>query len=414
MIQKNIGAMDENNKEELGEDGSKTGVEFEEEELFDTPFNPDSISIESRVVTMDALIRRFRQGSINLAPNFQRKMVWDDKRRSRLIESMMLKIPLPMFYVAATSQGTWDVVDGLQRLSAIRDFILGDKDKKILTLSNLEFWGERFNGKTFKEIDEQGEYARIVNSIMETELRFTLINPGTPEEVKRNVFRRINTGGMPLTPQEIRHALYQGKSTKLLARFANASSFKNAIGSPLGDSRMAAQEIILRFLAFSLRDYKTYEVSMDTFLSNTMQIINNTPNLSDEDLKKIFQGRKIPEIYEFDIKGLQTRFNTAMTRNKALFGKHAFRKSCGSGGSRSPVHKALFESFGNVLVDLEQEDFEFLLEHKETLHNLCYELMNNDGFIADIGRGSTSVKGVKGRYMKITKMIDDVLERGVE
>ena len=124
-------------KEELAEDGSKTGVEAEnEDEDILEPFDPDSISIESKVIAMDTVIRRLEQGTILLAPNFQRNEVWDATRRSRLIESLMLKIPLPMLYVAANTEGSWEVVDGLQRLSTIRDFILGDKQGKKLKLSN--------------------------------------------------------------------------------------------------------------------------------------------------------------------------------------------------------------------------------------------------------------------------------------
>lgn len=396
-------------KEELGADGSPTGVELDDEEVFNTPFNADSISIESKVVPMDTLIRRLKQRSINLAPDFQRGFVWNLQRRSRLIESMMLKIPLPMFYVAATEKGSWEVVDGLQRLSSIRNFFLGENfDKKGFALDHLEFWGDRFNGKTFLDIESSQEYARILNNLMETELQFTVINPGTPEEVKRNIFSRINTGGMPLTGQEIRHALYQGHSTDLLSRLVKAKSFTEAINGRLDDSRMAARELILRFLAFSLRENEQYEPSMDAFLSDTMRMINKLPNISDADIRRMLKEKKHQTIKILSIEQLENRFDCAMQRGAALFMRHAFRKSCGD-EDRSPINKALFESLGNVLADLNQNEFELLLKYKEILHAKYHDLVRDLKFIDALGRESTTISGVRERYRVFKKLIADII-----
>ncbi|WEH98143.1 DUF262 domain-containing protein [Acinetobacter soli] len=220
-------------QEELSELGEKIGIEVDEDEDAIEPFNPEDISIQQKVVPMDVIIRRLKQKSIHLSPSFQRKDVWNATRKSRLIESIMLNIPLPMFYVAADENGTWEVVDGLQRLSAIRDFIIGDKNGSMLKLSNLEFLGEKFNGKTFVAIENDPKEQKLVNGIYEAEMRFTVINPGTPEAVKRNIFKRINTGGMPLTAQEIRQALYEGPSSILLQELLNSDQFKKAIGKKL-------------------------------------------------------------------------------------------------------------------------------------------------------------------------------------
>jgi hypothetical protein len=368
-------------REALSESGESVGIEVDDADDLIEPFDPDLISIEQRVVPMDTLIRRLKQGSIRLSPNFQRKEVWDNGRRSRLIESIILRIPLPMFYVAADVEGRWDVVDGLQRLSTIRNFILGDENKAKLRLESLEFLGGRLNGKTFDDIDiNSPAYQRMINTIMETEMRFTIINPGTPEEVKRNVFKRLNTGGLPLTSQEIRHALYQGQVTDLLATLAESKSFKEATDYSINDSRMAARELVLYFLAFAIFPHAAYKGNMDTWLSNAMRVINLMPNLEQPKLLKIFDSQEnILEIKVKTIEELVSRFELAMTRGMAFFDKYAFRKSLPVKDSRrTPVNKALFETWGNILAELNQEDFSILLKNKaQIIENYCI-ILNGD------------------------------------
>jgi hypothetical protein len=286
-----------------------------------------------------------------------------------------------MFYVALDLEGRWDVVDGLQRLSTIRNFVLGDEKKAKLRLEGLEFLGERLNGKTFDDIDiDNPTYQRMINTIMETEMRFTVINPGTPEEVKRNVFKRLNTGGLPLTAQEIRHALYQGQVTDLLATLAESKSFKEATDHSINDSRMAARELVLYFLAFAVFPHSAYKGNMDTWLSNAMRVINLMPNLEQSKLIKIFGSQEnIPEIQVKTIDELKNRFEIAMKRGEILFGKHAFRKSLPiEDFRRTPINKALFSTWGNVLSNLNQQEFSILLRNKVELINFYYILLNGD------------------------------------
>ncbi|MFT4928252.1 MAG: hypothetical protein ACI8WB_004371, partial [Phenylobacterium sp.] len=295
--------FDQSIAQELSESGTPTGIEadiVEEESILD-PFDTDAISISQQVVPMDTLIRRLKQKSIHLSPNFQRSEVWDATRRSRLIESLMLKIPLPMFYVAAGEDGKWEVVDGLQRLSTIRDFIIGNADGKRLKLSNLEFLGDKFKNKTYADIEDDPVHIRLINTIMETEMRLTVINPGTPEEVKRNIFKRINTGGMPLTSQEIRHALYQGQSSDLLAEMVDTPEFKSAVNKPINDTRMAARELVLRFLAFLIVPRRSYHSGMDIFLSNAMRVMNLMPSMDERLLAKIYKKSRVPDVLYQDI-----------------------------------------------------------------------------------------------------------------
>lgn len=406
--------------QEVGAEGTEAGVEQEIIAVNREPFDPDSISIEPKVVPMDTLLRRLRQGTIRLAPSFQRKYVWDVVRSSQLIESLMLRIPLPMFYVSANADGTWDVVDGLQRLTTIRNFLLGEeldeKNKKAVpeakpfALKDLEFWGERFDGLMFSQIANVKNHALIVNNIMETEMRFTVINPGTPEEVKRNIFKRINTGGMPLTPQEIRHALYQGTSTEMLSDLAEAPAFKRAIGFSVDDSRMAARELILRFLAFSIRKPQDYLGDMDQFLSDTMRLINSFPDITETKLKQIFRNQTPPRIYAHAPDKLANKFILSMERCHSFFGNYAFRKAV-PGMRRTPINKALFESWSNIFSNISDSNFQTLMNRRRSFFNAYEILLDESEFDRAISRDSTSVIGTRYRYRKLKELTEHLLER---
>lgn len=403
-----------NTIEELSANGSSAGVEAEPYQSPAEPFDPASISIEPRVIAMDAVLRRLRQKTIRLAPSFQRNFVWDSIRQSRLIESLMLRIPIPMFYVAANSDGTWDVVDGLQRLTTIRNYILGeDKDvpeAKVFSLLELEFWGDRFNGKSFKEIESDSVNSRIVNNILETELRFTVINPGTPEEVKRNIFKRINTGGMPLTQQEIRHALYQGISTKLLEDLVGLNEFQNAVDHSIDDSRMAGRELVLRFLAFYLFKDVAFDGDMDKLLSNTMRAINLFPLNSESDLLKIFKDCNPRRVLSYEIESIKKSFKTSMQRSLEFFEEYAFRKGI-SGQRRTPINKALFEAWTTIFADLSEDQYHSLFSKREIILLEYKNILNSDDFDRAISRDSASVFGVRERYNSLNNLIFNNLSK---
>ena len=387
-------------KEELSETGEKVGIELENDEDLLEPFNPEEISIQQKAVAMDVIIRRIKQNSIKLSPSFQRKEVWNNTRKSRLIESIMLSIPLPMFYVAADDKGVWEVVDGLQRLSAIRDFLMDDKP-----LSNLEFLGDKFDGKKFQDIENEAKYQKLINDIYETEMRFTVINPGTPEAVKRNIFKRINTGGMPLTSQEIRQALYEGQSSILLSDLLHSTEFVQAVGKIIDDSRMAGSELILRLVSFIVFNKNDYKGGMDDWLSNTMRLLNCYPSYENEAVKKIFSKASIPRIICTDLNEIKAKFFIAMNRSKQLFGEHAFRKSLPIDPRKSPINKSLFEAWGVILSSLSDEDYEKLLNNKDNFLEKYSQLFKILDFNNAISRHSSIVKGVMDRYFYLENLV---------
>lgn len=403
--------------DDKGLDGTETsaqGVEDENEEF--QPFDPEKISIDTKPITMDTCLRRLEQGSIILNPDFQRNEVWTPEKKCRLIESLMLKIPLPMFYVSADEKGNFYVVDGLQRLSTIRSFVLGDeylRTKRValkgegFILENLEFWGKQYNDSNFN-----GLPTNIQNRILETGFTFTIINPGTPEEVKRNIFKRINTGGEPLTPQEIRHALYIGESTKLLLRLSQTKEFLEATDYSVKSNRMMDREIILRCLAFIVRSYLNYSKTndMDTFLSDTMRMINIMPTLNGKEGAKIFKdGISREHVLVNQINELENIFTRAMVRGKIIFGEHAFRKSY-PGKRRTPINKALFEVWGTFLGKITEEEFKKLERRKFDFIKEHSEILEESNFIYVISRDSLKLQSVKDRYERLSKLLNKYIQ----
>ena len=407
-----------NNNENDGEETEFVPIlDVEEEEETFQPYNTEKISIDTKKMSMDACLRRMEQGRIVLNPDFQRNIVWNIEKKSKLIESLMLKIPIPMFYVSSDEKEIYSVVDGLQRLSTIRDFVLGRNYLNAqngatkgngFKLEKLEFWGDRFNDLIFNDLPID-----IQSRILETEFTFTIINPGTPEEVKRNIFKRINTGGEPLTSQEIRNALYTGQSTILLKKLALKNDFLQATDYSVKTGRMMEQELILRSIAFLVRNYVSYSKNsdMDKFLSDTMRIINIMPDFDSKDASKFFreeklkkEGVKREDIQINDITNIEDRFKNGMTRAKAVFGKHAFRKSYGK-KRRTPINKALFEVWSVLLSTLNDTEYNTLLINKRNFMSEYSYLLDDNNFNYIISRDSLKFNSVQERYKQLTTLL---------
>ena len=329
------------------------------------PFNPKEINIKSKTMSLDNIIKRIRESEIDMAPDFQRKGdLWTPDKQSRLIESMLIKLPLPAFYFDGTEDEKWLVVDGLQRLSAIKNFVVDES----LRLQGLEFL-ENISGKTFSELPRN--YRRMIE---ETEIVAYIINPGTPADVKFNIFKRINTGGLVLEPQEIRHALNQGIPSKFVAQLAQLESFKEATQNVIATDRMLDREFVTRFLAFYLNGPKGYKPDLDTFMTSSMGQLKSKTT---DELNKIKEA-----------------FDKAMKLSKIIFGKWAFRKVYSIEERRKPINKALFEVWSVELANFTPEEQKRAELRKRDIFQEFTKLMNDDEtFVAAI----TSATGDKGR-----------------
>ena len=247
----------------------ESGVEVEQEDSqegsMERPFDPSKIKVRTVQVVVGQLISRITHDEIDLAPDFQRMSgIWNSERKSRLIESILLRIPIPVFYVAADEQEKWAVVDGVQRISTIYSYVTGK-----FPLTRLEY-REEFNGRLYDSLPRA-----MQRRISETQIVVNVIEPGTPPEVMFNIFRRINTGGMPLRGQEIRHALNPGSSRAYLKNLAESDEFVVVTDGSVKKDRMADRECVLRFLAFHMEPWEQYAGgSLASYLAAVMKTID--------------------------------------------------------------------------------------------------------------------------------------------
>ena len=244
--------MGENENPEL-DDWDETAIDEEGEpcdpEMVE-PFDPTEINIVPKQDTLRNLIERLRNDEIDMNTDFQRHAdLWSPSQMSRLIESILIRFPLPAFYFDASDDNKWLVVDGLQRLSSIRKFVVNGKEgsSKPLRLCGLEYL-KALNGSIYNALSRQ--YQRRID---ECPITLYLIQPGTPDNVKYSVFRRINTGGLVLNNQEIRNALAKPRERKFLQELAEDENLVRTMGDQ--SKRMVDQELVLRFISFYIQDY---------------------------------------------------------------------------------------------------------------------------------------------------------------
>ncbi len=368
------------NTDTVSEDPSEEEIEL----VMQEPFNPSEISIISKPDTLRNIIERLKEDEIDMNTDFQRHAdLWDNQKMSKLIESILIRFPLPAFYFDASDEDKWLIVDGLQRLSAIKKFVV---DKK-LSLHGLEYLKD-FAG--FKYEDLSRTYKRRID---ECPVTLFLIQPGTPEAVKYSIFRRINTGGLVLNDQEIRNAMSRPRIRKYLEDLASDEFLVKAIGDQ--SRRMVDQEMVLRYLAFRFMDFEKSKKNIASFLD---EMIDKLDTASDSDLR-----------------GFSESFRLAIRRCWKIFEDRAFEKSTdGSHTKRRRKNSTLFEVWMNTLGRISDVDMEALQRCKDTLVQKHLDLMANDN---DYFRSITYSTQKKDHYRirrdKVQNLIKEVLNDSI-
>jgi Protein of unknown function DUF262 len=370
--------------EELTSVGTGSGVEAEQpdpqEGLIRAPFDPSQIDVITQARTVDLLLTRLKEGEMDLSPDFQRRAnIWDEKRKTSLIESMLLRIPIPSLYVSENKARDYTVVDGLQRLCAIAHFVKVDAlNKSLATKLNplrLDLAGlqslREYKDKSFDELPRP-----LQRRINETELTLHVIRPSTPRDVKFNIFSRINQGGLPLTAQEIRNAVYPGTWRERVRKLAESECFRNATQNKIKGERMEDIELVLRFVAhYTLEGVRPDDQNLDDFLNNTV-----------EKRSSLWSDEKWDDI--------EDAFGRALNAAPKVFDRFAFRKYYAPNESRRPINRGLFETETALLALRRPNELSILADRSDQVLDGLAELFKNSEFASALlyatGRGLSS------------------------
>ncbi|QDT21415.1 DUF262 domain-containing protein [Gimesia chilikensis] len=344
----------------------------EDSDLGDFPI--DTLLIRNETRSTFEVMRRIEAGGYIMNPDFQRDFIWDKVKQSKLIESVIMRIPLPVFYLAENLEGKVIVVDGLQRLSTFKSFLDNEFPLKLPEQ-------ELLDGKRFKDLSN-----KLQNRIEDSQLILYILDADVPDHAKFQIFERVN-GGVPLTRQQMRNCLYNGPATVWLKEEAKTELFLEATGNSLDSKKMRDREFINRFCAFHLLGYDNYNKSdMDGFLARALQQMNE---MSDEELKE-----------------LSIKFRLSMRNNLSLFGRHAFRKHTLGSESRSVINASLWDVMSTTLArySLKQVDNKADIIHKD-----FYPLLSNDKFNDAITYSPNSTIKVKRRFALVEMLFKEAL-----
>ena len=339
------------------------------------PFKPNEIEIDTPPYTIGYLMDRIEHGEINMNTDFQREEnLWSSVQQSRLIESILLGLPLPAFYFDTFSPA-WDIIDGLQRCCSIQNFCV----KKTLTLTGLEYL--KMNGKGFDNLDRG-----LQRSIITRPITVNLLKK-SPRNVRYILFKRLNTGGLKLTSQEIRNAVCQGKATDFLKELSIMPEFIEATGGKIKASRMEDRAFICRFVAFYLTNYTRYTPDLEQFLDTAMELLE-----------------------QVDIVSIRENFKRALLLAIDIFQDDAFRRRTDKEARRGPINKAYFEVITVVFSKLNNEEEYSLRRNSALLKENLIELMKSSRYSNALSRATGTRDSVLIRF----SMFQHVVEKSIQ
>lgn len=367
------GQLIEDDQEETVEHGDELNADRQDEEQV---YPMSNVKVDKGFHSVFELKRRFDANPkrIILDSEFQRENVWYRDRKSELIESVLMGLPLPIFYFNQDKYGNLIVVDGRQRLSALFSYMDDE-----FALRKLRILPEE-NDKKFSQLSPL-----LQGRIEDFQIQSHVIMPPTPDRIKFDIFDRVNRGGVSLNKQEMRNALYQGEATRLLKRLIKSDEFINATGGAfLNEKRMKDKYLLTRFITFLLYDSQKirdekgepyrYKKDIDEFLGKGMETLNRMDH---------------EEIHEIEQIVLQTL-------NKSYFylGGDAFRLMRGE--RRSPINMNVFETVMYIMRSI-PENREQL---RPRINQRISKFLDSDSFRDNIGNHRDSEEKIKWRLKK--------------
>ena len=315
----------------------------------------------------------FDDGDIIPQPDYQRDYIMDDKKASKLIESVILQIPIPTVYLCEESDGTLSIIDGQQRLTSFVKFL-----KNEFSLKNLEEYSD-FNGKKFADLDKT-----IQRAIKNTSIHSIVIKKES-QELKYEIFARLNQGATSLKPQELRNCIYRGSFNNMLEEISKRNkTLAFLIGTE--NNRKSYQEIILRY--FALKNYQEYSSSIAKTLNLYMEKHQN-------DSKE-------------DIEQLKKEFNSNIDIIKQVLGNDAFMGYDRAKGKMT--NKFSGSIYDSIIIGFSRFNNHDIMAHSDEIRQEIKEMKMNDPEYQDYTYAATGSKGrVIGRIMKVYDLLSKII-----
>lgn len=323
--------------------------------------------------TVHDVLRRIEEGSYVMNPDFQRDFIWTEDKQSKLIESVIMRIPLPVFYMAEDSQGRMIVVDGLQRLSTFKNYHSDGFGLRLPDRAEL-------NGLRFSELP-----MKYRNRVEDCNLIFYIIDAKAPERARLDIFERVN-GGVPLTRQQMRNCLFMGKSTTFLREEAGSKLFLQATGASLNRKTMRDREFVNRFCAFRLLGVDRYRGDMDEYLAECLTHMNGMDDCGLEHLSSTLR------------RGLANNFK--------LFNQHSFRKSLLAQERRSVINASLWDVMSTGLCGHSEDS---VATKADDLRLGVRELLEDEEFNMSITYATNDTDRVVQRFARSSAVLEEIL-----
>lgn len=374
-------------------------IEEEDEILFDNEETNEELELEDGQVAkiytekgdpeIDGLFGKWKRHKLDIQPQFQRYFVWDKLKSSRLIESALLGIPLPVVYLSEEQDGKIYVIDGQQRLTSFFSYIDGIfPDGSEFKLTGLKVLKD-LNRKKFSDLDEYTQ-----DSIRGTVIRTITFQKESDPGLKFEIFERLNTGSVPLNTQELRNCIYRGKYNTLIRELAANKEYLELLNIKGPDKRMKDVELVLRFCAFYHNTHINYKSPIKNFLNQEMIRFGN--------------------ISHKDADNLRTAFKNAVSISKSVFGDKAFKRYY-KGTLSEPsgywepkrfnvsLHDILMDSFARV-------DKNLVYQNLDQIREAFIDIMTSDDiFIDAIEIGTSEERKVVRRFDLWRNRLNEIL-----
>lgn len=340
--------------------------------------------------TIETLFTKEQKGRLVLQPEFQRRYVWDAVRASRLIESVLLSIPLPIVYLSEDQDGTQNVIDGQQRLTSLFSFKNGSfPNGGVFKLKGLRALTE-LNGKQYKDLDPD-----LQEKVDEYPIRTILFKKESDPDLQFEIFERLNTGSMQLSDQELRNCIHRGDLNNLIKELAEDPLFNKLLNVKNPSWRMWNVEKVLRFIALYERSYIKYKSPMKSFLNDFME-----------------KERKMNSL---DASAIRKAFSNAIHVTQSIFGEHSFRRYYSGGRDNKNGYweprKFNLSLFDVCMVLFADADKNQVYRHLDRLREGFIDLMTSeDDFITAIERSTGSTNAVHTRFDKWRHRMEDILK----